>query len=77
MPFGILRAKTKIAISVFADNCFYNFCAFQNSNFGKAHSICRTPATSAGEVARLNNMRALKASRNEGSALKFAENRSR
>ena len=34
-------------------------CAFQNRNFGLAHSICRIPATSAGEVARFNNMRAL------------------
>ena len=34
-------------------------CAFQNRYFGLAHSICRTLATSAGEVARFNNMRAL------------------
>ena len=44
-------------------------CAFQNRYFGLAHPICRIPATSAGEVARFNNMRALKASRNEGRAL--------
>ena len=33
--------------------------AFQNRYFGLAHPICRIPATSAGEVARFNNMRAL------------------
>ena len=78
MPFGISGAKTKIAISVFANNYFSSRksrfaaifreykvlyfiinCAFQNRNFGLAHSICRIPATSAGEVARFNNMRAL------------------
>ena len=73
VPFGILGAKTKIAISVFASYFLIIICAFQNRYFGLAHSICRIPATSAGEVARFNNMRALKASRNEGRALKITE----
>ena len=34
-------------------------CAFQNRYFGLAHPICRILATSAGECARVNNMRAL------------------
>ena len=73
MPFGISGAKTKIVISVFANNILIINCAFQNRYFGLAHSICRILATWAGEVARFNNTRAPKASRNEGRALNFAK----
>ena len=65
--YGCANAKASFCLREISIIIIY--CAFQNRYFGLAHSICRIPATSAGEVARFCNMRALELSRNEGRAL--------